>query len=141
MRLSQENEDCQRASNHQSSAPKRSQTTLRLTFPKSARLTTRDEFRRVQREGKRTQGQYLILTCMIKDFTCQRPCQRLGESVSKQFGSAVKRNLFKRRVREAFRAEKHRLPPGISVHISPRNGMGMPTLAHIKADFKLIYAQ
>ena len=134
MRLSQENEDCQRASNHQPSAPKRSQAALRLTFPKSARLRTRDEFRRVQREGKRTQGQYLILTCMIKDFTCHR----LGISVSKQFGSAVKRNLFKRRAREAFRAEKHRLPPGISVHISPRNGMGMPTLAQIKEDFNLV---
>lgn len=134
MRLSQENEDCQRASNYQPSAPKRSQATLRLTFPKSARLRTRDEFRRVKREGKRTQGQHLSLTCAFKDFTCQR----LGVSVSKQFGSAVQRNLFKRRVREVFRAEKHRLPPGMSIHVSPRNGIGMPTLAQVKEDFNLV---
>jgi ribonuclease P protein component len=58
--------------------------------------------------------------------------------VSKKFGSAVKRNLFKRRVREVFRAEKERLEPGLCIHVSPRGPASVPTLAQVREDFNLI---
>ncbi len=136
MRLSQENEDCQRASNHQSTSPDRPQAALRLRnrFPKIVRLRTRQEFKRVQREGKRIQCAFLVFQIASENFTYPR----LGITVSKQFGSAVSRNLFKRRIRETFRLIKHRFPPGLKIHVSPRHGSGQPTLKQVEAEFILL---
>jgi len=47
---------------------------------------------------------------------------RLGLSVSRKHGSAVKRNRIKRLLREAFRLQQHRLPPGIDLVIVPQQG-------------------
>ncbi len=136
MRLSQANEDCQRASNHQSPSTHRTQTTLclRQTFPKKVRLRTRQEFRRVQREGKRLLGKFLIFQYSSENFNYTR----LGITVSKQFGPAVLRNLFKRRIREVFRKLKHRLPIGLVIHASPRPSTERPTLTQVEADFTLL---
>ena len=136
MRLSQANEDSQRASNHQSTSPERSQTTLRLRnfFPKSVRLRTRQEFKRVQREGKRLQAKFLVFQYASENFNYNR----LGITVSKQFGPAVSRNLFKRRIREVFRCQKHRFPQGLKIHVSPRHGAGQASTAQVEADFTLL---
>ena len=40
---------------------------------------------------------------------------RLGLSVSKRLGNAVRRNYIKRRLREAFRTEKSELPKGLDI--------------------------
>lgn len=135
MRLSQANEDCQRASNHQSPSTYRTQTTLclRQTFPKKVRLRKRQDFRRVQREGKRLLGKFLIFQFSSENFNFPR----LGITVSKQFGSAVMRNLFKRRIRDVFRRLKHRLPQGLVINASPRPGAAQPTFAEVEADFTL----
>lgn len=45
---------------------------------------------------------------------------RLGLSVSRKVGNAVKRNRVKRRLREAFRLQQHELPPGYDVVIVVR---------------------
>jgi ribonuclease P protein component len=137
MRLSQANEDCQRASNHQSTSTHRTQATLclRQNFPKKVRLRTRQEFRRIQREGRRLLGKFLIFQYSSENFSYPR----LGITASKQFGSAVMRNLFKRRIREAFRKLKHRLPEGLVIHASPRPGIKTPTFAEVEADFTLFF--
>ena len=88
----------------------------------------------MQREGKRLPAQFLVFQYSSENFTYPR----LGISVSKQFGSAVSRNLFKRRIREVFRQLKAQLPPGLKVHVSPRHGIGQPTLTQVKVDFSLL---
>lgn len=139
MRLSQANEDRQRAPNHQPTSSERTQATLRLRqrFPKQVRLRNRLEFRKVQKEGRRIQGFFLVFQFTKENFSYPR----LGVTVSKQFGSAVLRNLLKRRLREVFRVEKHRLPPGICLHIAPKPKTAMPTLQQIQADFTLLLDQ
>lgn len=47
---------------------------------------------------------------------------RLGLSVSRRIGTAVVRNRWKRRLREAFRTVKAELPQGIDMIIVVRSG-------------------
>ena len=47
---------------------------------------------------------------------------RLGLVVSRRLGNAVVRNLIKRRLREAFRTNRHDLPTDLDVICIPRSG-------------------
>lgn len=68
------------------------------------------------KEGKRrTAGPLLIHTLQNRlDHS------RLGLSVPKRVGSAVKRNTIKRRCREAFRISQHDLPKSIDILLTIR---------------------
>jgi ribonuclease P protein component len=139
MRLSQANEDCQGAANRQSPSPKGPQTALCLEkrFPKSLRLRTRQEFQKVQKEGRRITGHCLVFHIKSEKFNYTR----LGITVSKRWGSAVARNRFKRWIREIFRTEKHRLTQKITLHVSTRSQLSLITFEHIQADFNLLLNQ
>jgi len=85
-------------------------------FPKTARLLKSEEYQRVYDAGKRKVGRFLqIFYCSNQFGHC-----RFGISVSKRFGNAVRRNLFKRRIREMVRRKKGSLS-GWDVVIHPRN--------------------
>ncbi len=47
---------------------------------------------------------------------------RLGISISRRVGNAVLRNLWKRRIREAFRLQQHQLPNSVDLVVRPRKG-------------------
>lgn len=135
MRLSQTNENCQRAANHQPTTTVRTQEAVCVNYslPKTARLIKRHDFRRLQREGSRFSGAYLTFCFEITNPNLTK----LGITVSKKFGHAAKRNLFKRRVREAFRLCQHTLPEGLQIHVSPKTNTP-PSFAQIKEDFTLL---
>jgi ribonuclease P protein component len=139
MRLSQTNENRQGTSNHQSTQTVRTEeiVSVKLQFPKSRRLRSKDEFRRIKKYGKKMTGRVLVFDVLTEKF----PYRLLGVSVSKRFGNAVRRNRFKRLIREAFRLQQYRLPPGLVIHASPCPTTAMPTFQDILDDFTLLYAQ
>ena len=139
MRLSQANENRQGTSNYQSTKTVRTEeiVSVKLQFPKSSRLRSRDEFRRIKKYGKKITGRTVIFDVLTEKF----PYRLLGVSVSKRFGNAVARNRFKRLIREAFRIQQYLLPPGLIIHVSPRPNVTMPTFPEILEDFTLLYAK
>jgi ribonuclease P protein component len=62
-------------------------------------------------------------------FVCPNglPHPRLGLSVSRRLGGAVRRNRWKRLIREAFRLTRGQLPAGFDLVVIPRPG-AEPTL-------------
>lgn len=112
-RLPRPHENSRWSQNHQPPPQSGPQKTGRLIFPKALRLTSRREFQRVVREGKRLVGRFLCI-----DYRrAQQP--KLGISASARFGSAPERNRFKRLVREAFRQSYASLPP-FELNVVPR---------------------
>lgn len=76
---------------------------------------------------------------VIFDILCEKfPYRRLGLTVSKRFGNALLRNRFKRLVREAFRLTQYLLPPGLIIHVTPRQNIPMPSFQEILEDFTLL---
>ena len=63
-----------------------------------------------------------------------RPGHRLGVSVSKAHGRAVRRNKIKRILREAFRLERPTLPGRFDVILIPRQRTGKYDLTEIRAE-------
>jgi ribonuclease P protein component len=85
-------------------------------FPKTLRLSGRNEFAAVFDQGQVAVDQTLVVHAIRTD---RRYC-RIGLSVSKKVGSAPTRNYWKRCIREAFRRQRERLPTGLDIVIRPR---------------------
>ena len=95
-------------------------------FPKACRLLRPSEFDRVYRFRRSAAEGALVL------YACPRPASsadgappllaRLGLSVSRRIGNAVVRNAWKRRLREAFRVARRKIPAGHDYLVVVRSG-------------------
>ena len=104
---------------------------MRQTFPKLARLLSKKDFSTVRKQGQRFWGHSMLVDVQKNP---KRP-SRLGLSVSKRYGKAVHRNLFKRHIRELFRKHQDKMPTGTQMHVSPVYKQGLHTFVSLYKDF------
>lgn len=99
------------------------------TFPQHVRLKTPAQFKAVY-DAKRSVSDGVLVVYTAANAL---PHPRVGLSVSRKVGNAVVRNRWKRLLREAFRLNRHALPPGLDFILIPRSGQAEPTLDAITA--------
>jgi ribonuclease P protein component len=88
---------------------------------KRGRLTRSGDFERVFRQGRARSSRHLVVYAFPRAADGD---PRVGLSVSRRVGGAVERNHVKRLLREAFRAERARLPEGCDVVAVARRELG-----------------
>jgi ribonuclease P protein component len=98
---------------------------------KSTSLTASPEFERVYRGGSVYRGR-LFSVHVLANTTGKL---RLGLSVSKKVGSAVKRNKVRRRLKEVFHSSAERLSGNLDFVISARPAAAEATFEELNEEF------
>ncbi len=101
------------------------------------RLRRPSEFQRVYDRRRSAGDEWLIV------YVCENglPHLRLGMSVSRKIGGAVRRNRLRRLYREAFRLTKNELPSGLDLVLIPRPSEQLPTLDQLKQSLPKLVRQ
>ena len=86
-------------------------------FPRELRLHEAAAWRHVRRRGRCVRGHYTVICAARSDR------ESYGFSTTKGFGSAIRRNTARRRLREAFRRAY-----GVQSHPFAVTGTAYPTL-------------
>lgn len=106
------------------------------TLPRRLRIRQRRDFLRVQRSGTKIHTRFFLVFVAPSSRSAPSgasptapgdlPQTRLGVTVTRKVGKAVRRNRIKRLVREAFRRERHALPAGFDmVWVAKRDADGV----------------
>ena len=98
------------------------------SLKKTERILKRSDFLRLSKEGRRIQGEHFV----VHYGSNRIGNRRLGITVSKKVGCAVKRNRIKRLVREYFRHNKARIHHSYDLNIIAKPGVA--TLSTEKAN-------
>ena len=103
----------------------------RYSLGKEKRIHSNDQFVYVIRQGRCLRNKILII------YVAKNDCDfsRLGVSVGKVYGNAVKRNRFKRLVREVFRQNQYEIPNGYDYLVMPGKKAPPPVFEQIKDAF------
>jgi len=97
-------------------------------FSQRERVGRKRDFDRVFQRGRVFKFEEIILRAIPNDL----PQARLGISISKRHGTAVRRNRMKRLLREAFRLNKQILSVPCDIAVVPRNAWRDLSLAAIE---------
>ena len=98
-----------------------------MTFPRAARLLKHADFERVYKQGKRVFSVHMTVFYLGR----AEGGARVGFTVGRVLGIAVKRNRIKRRLREAVRLKRALLEAPVDVVINPKKStltVGFPVV-------------
>jgi ribonuclease P protein component len=98
---------------------------------KSTSLTASTEFERVYRKGSVYRGRLFSVHALPNGVGKLR----LGLSVSKKVGVAVKRNRVRRRLKEIFRSSARDLPDNLDLVISARPAAAEASFEELNEEF------
>jgi ribonuclease P protein component len=104
----------------------------RFKFPKASRLTRAAEFALVKKEGKSWTGKHLTLGILRQ---ADESAPRLGIVTTRRLGHAVIRNRVRRRLREVFRLNQHRLISGLWIVMVARVSAAEATFHQLERDW------
>ena len=91
-----------------------------FSFKKKDKILKRKEFLQLQRCGKRIQDREFI--AIYSDGIFKR--SRIGITVTKKIGNAVKRNKIKRLIRENFRMNRDKIAEFMDINIIAKKKAG-----------------
>lgn len=111
------------------------------TLPRSERLLRRSQFVRVQQGGRRVNTAHFVVLVLSQAGSPLRaeelaPGRRLGLTVGKRVGNAVRRNRIKRVLREVYRRNKALFPADCDVVIVARPGAERLDYRAVKAEME-----
>ncbi len=89
-------------------------------FKKKDKIIKRREFLQLQRCGKRIQNRNFIV--IYSDGRVKK--NRIGITVSKKLGNAVKRNKIKRLIRENFRMNRDKIAEFMDINVIAKKKAG-----------------
>jgi ribonuclease P protein component len=105
-------------------------------FPKKLHLRRPSDFRAVYDYRRAASDAWLGLSAKPNGLDYSR----VGLSVSRKYGNAVRRNRLRRLYREAFRHIRRELPSGLDFVMTPRSP-NEPTLPQVQASLQGLAAQ
>ena len=100
-------------------------------------LKLNNDFRRLYSRGKCHAGAYVVVYMM----KTRRKDKRLGLTVGKSFGKAVKRNRMKRLMRESYRSIEGNIPDGYDFVIVARSRAAGTGFAQVKRDMEYAFGK
>jgi ribonuclease P protein component len=104
-----------------------------MRFTPSDRLRKRFEFRRLRDVARRVHTRSFVLLIARSE----QPRSRLGITVSRQVGNAVRRNRVKRLLREAFRQQRSLFPEACDLVVIAKAGSSATlTLAEVSRELE-----
>jgi ribonuclease P protein component len=107
---------------------------VRFTFRRHEHLRRPADFQRVYDRRRSVSNESLIV------YACPNGLgyNRLGLSVSRKVGGAVRRNRLRRLLREAYRLSRHQMPTGLDLVLIPRTKDEPPLAELLEALPKLV---
>ncbi len=105
-------------------------------YAKAARLRLDRDFQPVRRAGRRVLG----TEASLRVLSTGRGCARLGIATPRKYGGSVRRNRFRRLLREAFRRVATELG-SVDLLVEPRRDLREPTLAGLLTDLRAAVAR
>ena len=105
---------------------------IRLKFSRASRLSRASEFRLVKASGKSWTGKHLILAILTRETEA---APRIGIIATKRLGNAVSRNQVRRRIREIFRLNQHRIQGGFWLVTIARLSSANATFDELRRDW------
>jgi ribonuclease P protein component len=104
----------------------------RFRFPRASRLSRAAEFRKVKASGKSWTGKHLVLSILANSG---QSTTRIGIITTKRIGNAVCRNQVRRRIREIFRLNQHRIRRGFWLITIARASSVKATFGELERDW------